>query len=203
MNEKVRIKFAGLSAVGCGLALFVGGMIVDVFPNNPYKGVIWMIMLPTIIYYTQGNPVKKDIINMICSFAVGLVWGFLSGLPTMALKMAGEVPFAFIEYGLVTTFVIFVHGGLLANTVFNKPTCAFLGVALSVASSTTFFSTGNFSMETMSMIPISEPWNQIDLFIIFVIGCAILFLEEVLGGMLCGLYAKKMKQAGVNQELEE
>lgn len=112
--------------------------------------------------------------------------------------MGGEIPFALIEYGFVTAFVIFMHGGLLSNTIFNKPTCAFLGVALSVACSTTFFSSGNFDMETMSMIPISEPWNQIDLFIIFAVGCAILWVEELFGGWLCGMYAKKLTQK--NQE---
>lgn len=153
-----------------------------------------MIMTPTILYYMQTNPTKKLILNMVLTFIVGLGWGFLSVATTQAVKMAGgSFLFTFVEYGLLTALIVFVHGGLLRNTLFNKPACAFLGLALSVACSTNFFWSGNIDYSTGTLIQITQQWNQLDLLAIFLIGAAILWLEETLSGFFIGQYLKKNK----------
>lgn len=195
MEKKIKLVCTAFAAIGAGLALFIGGFILEVFPNDPYKGVFWMVMMPTILYYMQANPTRKQIINMICSYIVGLGWGFLSVSTTQAVKMAGgSLLFTFVEYGLFTALIVFVHAGLLGDTLFNKPSCAFLGLALSVACSTNFFWTGNIDYATGELIQITKQWNQIDLLIIFLIGAAILWVEETLGGLFIGVYMKKKKE---------
>lgn len=195
MENKIRLTCTALAAIGSGLGLFICGFILEIFPTNPYRGVFWMVMLPMVLFYTMKEPKRKDILNLLCSFAAGLVWGFVSVATTQAVKMAGgPLLFTLVEYGLMTAAIIFVHGGLLANTPFNKPAAAFLGLALSVAASTTSFWSGGIDFSNGTLIPIEGHWNQFDLLIVFAIGCAAVWLVETLGGLLVGMYMKKLHQ---------
>lgn len=204
MEKKIRLTCVALAAIGAGLALFIGGYLLEIVPNDPYKGVFWLVMMPTILYYMQQETKRVYILNMLLSYCVGLVWGFISVSTTQMVKMAGgSLLFTFVEYGVLTALIVFTHAGLLKNTLFNKPSCAFLGLALSVAASTNLFWSGNIDYSTGTLITISNHWNQLNLLIIFLCGCGILWLEETLGGIFIKAYLKKGLRTGENRKAEE
>lgn len=193
MDKKMGYMIGLCVSLGTALSIFIGGVIFDLFPGNKYTGVFWMLFMPVALYYMkdQNTRSRKDIMNMLASFTVGLVWGYISVVTTPVLKQMGEFPFALVEYFILMFFIMIVHGTLLNKTVFDQVPCVFIAFALSIASSTTMWWSGGMNSETFMPAPIEAPWNQLDLFIVYVIGCALLWLMETLCGLFVGTYLKK------------
>jgi hypothetical protein len=194
MEKKMRFVIGTLVALGTGLAIFVGGLVFDLVPFNKYVGVFWMLFIPVALFYMLDDERRKRkfIINMLCSYAVGLIWGWISVITTPLLKPFGEIPFALMEYFIIMVLIMFVHGPVLKNTVFNVISVTYMAFALSIASSTTMWWTGKISNETFQPVPIDKAWNQLDLLIIFVIGCGMTWLIETCCGLFVGAYLKKL-----------
>jgi hypothetical protein len=86
--------------------------------------------------------------------------------------------------------IMFVHGPLLKNTVFNVIPAVYMAFALSIATSTTMWFSGHVDLNTFQPLPIDKVWNQLDLLIIYIIGCGMTWLIETLCGLFVGLYLK-------------
>jgi hypothetical protein len=193
MEKKIRFAIGTLVAFGTALAIFVGGLIFDLVPFNKYVGVFWMSFIPVALFYMLDDERRKRkfIINMLCSYAVGLIWGWISVITTPLLKSFGEIPFALVEYFIIMFLIMFIHGPVLKNTVFNVIPATYMAFAFSVASSTTMWWTGKMNYETFTLIPIDKAWNQLDLLIIFIIGCGMTWLIETCCIFFVGSYMKK------------
>lgn len=194
MEKKTRFAIGTLVALGTAVAIFVGGLIFDLVPDNKYVGVFWMLFMPVALFYMLDDERRKRkfIINLLCSFSVGLLWGWISVITTPLLKPFGELSVALVEYFIIMVLIMFVHGPLLKNTVFNVIPATFIAFALSIASSTTMWWTGKVNYETFQLVPIDKPWDQLDLLIIFVLGCGMTWLIETTCGLFVGAYLKKL-----------
>lgn len=194
MDKKTSLIIGELVALGTATAIFVGGLIFDLVPFNKYVGVFWMMFIPVALFYMMDEEKrqKKLLINLFCSFAVGLVWGWISVITTPLFKSFGEISFALVEYFIIMVLIMFVHGTLLKNTVFNVVPAAFMALALSIASSTTMWWTGKVDYVTFQLIPIDKAWNQLDLLVIFALGCAMAWLIDTCCALCVGAYLKKL-----------
>jgi uncharacterized membrane protein YfcA len=193
MEKKILFAIGTLVALGTALAIFVGGLVFDLVPFNNYVGVFWMLFIPVALFYMldDARRKRKFIINMLCSFAVGLVWGWVSVITTPLLKSYGEIPFALVEYLVLMFLIMFVHGPLLKNTVFNVIPAVYMAFALSIASSTTMWFSGHIDPKTFLPLPIDKPWNQLDLLIVYIIGCGMTWLIETVCIIFVEAYLKK------------
>lgn len=192
MDRKTQIMIGLFVGLGSGIALFIFDVVFELFPSNKYVGVAWMCFIPMAIYYATEKPQMKNLLNMWLTFICGLIWGWLSVITTPIVKgLAGVWGFALVEFGILIFLVLFVHKGLLGNTPLNSIPCAFMGIALSVATSTTSWWSGRLDLETFQLIPIEGHWNQLDLFIIFTVGIIATLFVDALCGLFVGNYIKK------------
>lgn len=200
MDKKVERGIGLMVALGTGLVIMLVGLAVDLIPGNKYAGVMWMFFMPVALFFMldDARRNKTGMLHMWCSMAAGMIWGWLSNTLGMMLKPMGEAPFALVVYFLLNFGVMVVHNVLLKDTVFNMVPCVFLSVAFSTASSMTMWWTGKMDPTTMMPIYISSMWNQLDLIIIFTLGCIMALLMDACCGMLIGMYLKKIQ--GAHQE---
>lgn len=77
MDKKTGMVIVILIGLGSALPIWIFGMCYDLAPFNKYVGVFWMCFLPLAIYYSAEHPQLKSVLNMICSFVLGLGWGYL------------------------------------------------------------------------------------------------------------------------------
>lgn len=191
MNSKITRIIGLLVAVGSSVPILIVGLFFDLAPFNHYKGVFWMCFIPMAMFYMDPNAKTKNLWNMLCSYVLGLGWGFLGVVITPALKMNGEFPFALVEYFVLVLAIIIVCKCLLYKTWFNCMPATFLAFALSIAASTTYWYSGNNDPVTFALLPITETWNQLDLLIIFIWGIVMTLLVNLLSNFLVGTYLKK------------
>lgn len=186
MDKKTQIMIGFLAAFGGGFIIFILGMAYDLVPFNTYSHQFWIIFLVFILYFAIGGEIK-NIPSMTVSYICGLVWGFLSCVSAYLWQASNHTLFAFINYFLIASLIVFVHKGLLGNTVFGNPMAAFLGMALSifVATCSVPSSTGEY------LAP--NTWNFVDLFIIYLIAIFLCFFVSIFTGFLIKNYLK-MKQ---------
>lgn len=194
MNKKMNLIIALFVGLGSAIPIWIFGMVYDWFPYNKYVGVFWMCFIPLALYYASEKPQMKQLLNMTCSFILGLGWGYLGVVLTPILKATGNFVFAFVEYFVLVFLILFVAKGLLNRTWFNNVPCTFLGFALSIAASTTYFWSGSMDPETHQLIPISESFNQLDLLIIFLCGIVMTVLCELLCNALISSVMKKHQE---------
>lgn len=192
MEKKVHTIISICVALGTAVPILIGGIVFDFFPGNKYLGVFWMLFLPVALFYMQDQKTrsKKDIISMLCSYAAGLIWGYISVVLTPVLKVYGEIPFALVNYFLLMFLIMIVHQALLGKTVFNKVSCVFIAFAISIANSTTFWWSGSIDQTTFLPAPIETAWNQLDLLVVYVIGCCMLWCIETVTELFIATYMK-------------
>lgn len=190
MDKKLQRDIGALAGLGTGLAVLVVAVVFNLIPNNKYAGVFWMCFLPLVVFYSQEKTDKKDLINIWCSFVVGLIWGYIGVIITPPLQAMGTWAFIIVEFFIIEVLILYVHKGLLGHTILNRVSSVFLGFALSIAASTSYFWSGKLSA-TFQLLPMEQNFTQIDLFIIFTIGCVVCLINEVACNLIIGNYMKK------------
>jgi hypothetical protein len=113
-----------------GITAFILCILVG---NTQFVRYLWVGFLSMIIYFAAGGDRDWKLCGrMICTFACGLGWGFLSNTIYVTVFGNNSILAAVLDYFVVVFLLLWVHIGLLSKTPFNFVPTAFLGLALSI-----------------------------------------------------------------------
>lgn len=177
MNKQALIKIAAVAGLGTGIVCLVDGLLWDLIPFNGYRGMFWLSFLPLILFFMKEDQDRKYLVNMWLSFVCGLLWGLIALVAVKTLSPVGAVPADIVIDFLICGLIVFVHKGLLCNTLFNAVACVFLGFAETLGCICTgFIFNGELAMP--------GTLNGIDMLIVFTLGLIVTFFLSLLCDVL-------------------
>ena len=184
MDKKQMLKLGASISFGGGLVIFVMGLLYDLLPFNKYASAFWMIFVVLVVYFALGAE-KRNIPKMIVCYACGLVWGLISNFTAFLFMQSAHLLFAFLNYFLIASLMVFIHQFIAGKTVFGCAPAAFLGLAESI-----FVATCGVPDGTGGLLP-PMTWGPIDLFIIYMIGIVMVTLLALASDLIVKLVMGK------------
>ena len=193
MSKKQSLKLGSGIAFGGGIVIFLMGLLFDYLPFNKYASAFWMIFVVLVVFFALGADMK-NIPKMIVSYACGLIWGLISNFTASLFMQSAHLLFAFLNYYLIASLMVFIHQFLAGKTVFGCAPTAFLGLAESI-----FVATCGVPDGTGGLLP-PMTWGPIDLFIIFMIGIVMVTLLALVSNAIVKAVMKGAPQSPAKKE---
>lgn len=155
-------------ALSCIIVVFLASLaFVMFYPGGNGLTYVWIPWMAFPIFYMGTHP-EKFLLTMLCSFAAGVVWAFLSNLVVANLLASAPMPVVvFFTCGIMIALICFVHLGFLGKTPFSCLSAVFVANLLC-----TYDSMGAGSMFG-ELLP---PAGYINIFFMLAYGCLCTFL---------------------------